>query len=169
MGALPLSKNRLQPSQVFSRFLNPQTSPDHSRSVVIHGLLPNAQGRIYHEEVSALKDFLAVCGGKVLVGHHLAFDRGMIDRALKRHGSGPLLNQGIDTAQLAKRLSPSGYWRPADAYALEVLARRYQIELSDRHTAVGDSYITAMLFLKLCSRLSERKGRGLTLDDLMSK
>ncbi len=167
IGAVKVKANRLNPSQVFSCFLRPEAARNSSNPVSIHGLIPDSGQRIYHEEADAIKDFLAFIGSDVLVAHHLGFDFGMINESLKRLRAGKLLNQGVDTVKISRRLSPAGYWSPQDAYTLDHLARRHNVPLSDRHTAVGDSYITAQLLMKLSSKLSARRGRSLVLDDLL--
>jgi DNA polymerase-3 subunit epsilon len=42
-------------------------------------------------------------------------------------------------------------------YSLDELCIRYGIEMDDRHTAAGDAFLTAQLFLKLL-KLAEKKG-----------
>jgi DNA polymerase III subunit epsilon len=44
-----------------------------------------------------------------------------------------------------------------EAYSLDRLCEKYQIELDDRHTAPGDAFLTAQLLLKLL-KLAEKKG-----------
>ncbi|MEM9836136.1 MAG: 3'-5' exonuclease [Bacteroidota bacterium] len=166
IGAVRVLNNRILVKQTFSCYLDPELARKKTDAVSIHGLLPGAEGRDYHTEIKALTAFLAWLGNDVLVAHHLTFDVSMINHSLLRNGAGKLQNVGIDTVDLAKQLNPTGYWTPDDAYTLDHLARRYRIPLSDRHTAVGDSYITAVLFLKLIHRLSERRGRGLRLEDI---
>jgi DNA polymerase-3 subunit epsilon len=42
-------------------------------------------------------------------------------------------------------------------YSLDVLCKRFDIVTKDRHTALGDAFLTALLFMKLI-RLFEKKG-----------
>ncbi|MEO0686899.1 MAG: 3'-5' exonuclease, partial [Cyanobacteria bacterium J06649_11] len=148
-------------------FLNPSEAKQKTDAVIIHGLLPDSDQRQYHEESEVLASFLEYLGNSVMVAHHLHFDVTMVNQSLARCGAGPLLNQGVDTAHLARRLQPSGYWSPNDVYTLDAQARRYKIPLADRHTAVGDSYITAVLFMKQIQKLEEIKNRKLILEDLL--
>ncbi|PHI20792.1 DNA polymerase III subunit epsilon [Lewinellaceae bacterium SD302] len=167
IGAVKVKANRLNPNLVFSRFLRPAAANNASNPVAIHGLIPDSDQRSYHGEAAVIRDFLQFVGSDVLVAHHLGFDQGMINQSLKRLGCGKMLNPAVDTAIIARRLSPAGYWSPQDTYTLDLLARRHNIPLSDRHTAVGDSYITAQLFMKLSGKLAARRGRKLMLDDLI--
>ncbi|MDX1327283.1 MAG: 3'-5' exonuclease, partial [Arenibacter sp.] len=40
--------------------------------------------------------------------------------------------------------------------SLDELAEKFDISRKDRHTAMGDAYITAIAFLKIKSRLKEK-------------
>jgi DNA polymerase-3 subunit epsilon len=77
----------------------------------------------------------------------------MIERALRRRVPAfRLYNRCIDTAHLAIRCDhpgPSAEMISYASYSLDALAQRFQIRSSDRHTAWGDSLITAQLLLKL--------------------
>ena len=44
-----------------------------------------------------------------------------------------------------------------DNYSLDDLADKFDISKKDRHTAMGDAYITAIAFLKILNKLSEKK------------
>jgi DNA polymerase-3 subunit epsilon len=65
-----------------------------------------------------------------------------------------LKNKVLDTGHLFQktRLDDS-----KAHFSLDELSKRFQIPMHDRHTASGDAYITALLFLKLIAKL---KGKG---------
>lgn len=82
----------------------------------------------------------------------------MIDQALKRHGMPKLKNQFLDTSALYKRtLIQSPLLPDQEQYSLDELAEKFDIPTKDRHTALGDAYITAIAFLKILGKL---KGKG---------
>ncbi len=166
LGALRVYGNSIHLAEKFEGYL--PTPPHHTPgdSVAIHGIIPNSRRYTYSDEPTLLAELLDYLGASIIVGHHIGFDLEMINRSLARHGAGPLQNRIIDTAQLAKRLRPAGYWTPEGEYSLDSLARRYRIPLSDRHTALGDCYITAVLWLKLLTRLAIKIGHDLHLRDL---
>ncbi len=166
VGALRVQGNAIRLGEKFEAYL--PTPPGHSMStaVSIHGIIPNSHRYTYVDEPRLLSDLLEYLGNAVIVGHHIGFDLEMINRTLQRNGAGPLRNPVIDTVNVAKRLRPSGYWSPQDDYSLDALARRYRIPLSDRHTALGDCYITGVLWLKLLTRLAVNLGRDLRLEDV---
>ncbi|HKK78702.1 MAG TPA: hypothetical protein VJ933_03695, partial [Phaeodactylibacter sp.] len=77
-----------------------------------------------------------------------------------------LKNKGVDTAVLARRLANHPQLAKRGAFGLDQLCQDYHIPMSDRHTAAGDAYITAILLMKMLRRLEKRGVR--TLGDLLS-
>ncbi|MCV6629958.1 MAG: 3'-5' exonuclease [Flavobacteriaceae bacterium] len=122
-------------------------------TVEIHGILK--AGRLDKvKEEEAIIQFLDYIKNAVLVAHHADFDVGMINLALKRMGLPKLKNKAIDTAFMYKESSfCKNQYSPIN---LDVLSKKFHIPKHDRHTASGDAYITAQLFLKLLKNL-ERK------------
>lgn len=166
VGALRVYGNSINLGEKFEAYLPTPAGFGRSEAVAIHGIIPNSLRYSYVDESTLLADLLEYLGNALLVGHHIGFDVAMLNQALRRHGAGPLLNQVVDTADVAKRLRPAGYWTPEHDFSLDALARRYRIPLSDRHTALGDCYITGVLWLKLLTRLATRVGRDLRLKDI---
>lgn len=166
LGAIRVKGNSILIHDHFEAYL---PTPSHLMAdspVNIHGIIPNSLRYKYDTEAGLLSRFLEFLGPEgIIVGHHIGFDVKMINLAMARHGAGRLLNRVIDTGLLAQRIQPVGYWTPPEKHSLDNLARRYRIPLSDRHTALGDAYITAVLWLKLVERLRIRVGRPLTVDD----
>ena len=136
-------------------YLQSDGSGEGAEAIPVHGILPNErQGNL--SEAEAIEKFLAFCRDGVLVGQHLSFDVAMINHALKRLGGGKLLNRQIDTMELARRVAgPELIYRPG-AFSLDGLCQQYHIPMSDRHTAAGDAYLTAILLMKLLARLEKR-------------
>ncbi len=157
IGAIKVKNNVLDVSSALSiNVLNEQIVTD-TKAVGIHGLIKTNQRGISSEE--AIKVFFEYIRSHTIVGHHLAFDHLMLEKLSKKHGGGPIINKRIDTSTLAKRLDdPHGqsHLNPND-YTLDQLSNRFNIATKARHTADGDAYITAILFLKLLDRL-EKKG-----------
>ncbi len=123
----------------------------------IHGILKDGN-TIQVSELAALKDFLVYVGNAVIIAHHAKFDITMINRALHRNGLPHLKNVVLDTSTLYKKtLIQSPLITKKEQYSLDELADKFDISKKDRHTAVGDAYITALLFLKILSKLREKK------------
>lgn len=109
-------------------------------------------------ELEALQQFLAFLGDSVIIAHHTLFDITMINRALERNELPLLTNLSLDTAILYKKtLIKSHLFERKDHYTLDDLADKFDISKKDRHTALGDAYITAIAFLKIVKKLKEKK------------
>ena len=166
IGALRIRSGVLRLEDQLEGYLENHSSRTDAAAVAIHGIIPNSRRYEYSTEEALLSKLVEYLGSAIIVGHHIGFDVEMINLELERLGAGPLRNRVVDTARLAQRLQPAGYWSPRDHYTLDSLARRYRIPLSDRHTALGDAFITGVLYLKLLAQLRVRLQRPVTLGDL---
>jgi len=120
--------------------------------ILKHGSIPKVS------EIEALKMLLSYIGNKTIIAHHAIFDINMINNALARHHLPALKNKYVDTSQLYKKtLLKSNLITKKEHYSLDELADKFNISKKDRHTAMGDAYITAILFLKILSKLKEKK------------
>ena len=118
--------------------------------------------------MEALELWLKYIGNAVIVAHHAFFDVNMINRALARNSLPPMKNQVLDTGILYKKtLIRSNLVYQKEKYSLDDLAVKFDISRKDRHTALGDSYITSIAFLKILSKLKEK--RNLSLKELVGK
>ncbi|QVY65696.1 PolC-type DNA polymerase III [Polaribacter sp. Q13] len=121
-------------------------------TVKIHGILK--QGTIHKvTEQEGIIQFLEHIKNAVLVAHHAAFDVAMINQALKRLNLPKLKNKVLDTGHLfvKSKLDTS-----KKHFSLNELSLRFNIPQHDRHTASGDAYITAILFVKLLCVLKKK-------------
>lgn len=128
-------------------------------SAPIHGLRKSGNETRLAES-DAIQKFLKFIENSVLVAHHLAFDVAMINAALNRLDLPKLKNKYIDTAQLFERVIPVN--RHPDNLGLDDLANFFNITLHDRHTANGDAYITALIFIKLYTNYIQHNGSRLS-------
>ncbi|MFG6685958.1 exonuclease domain-containing protein [Mariniflexile sp. HNIBRBA6329] len=125
-------------------------------TVEIHGLMKTgSQEKI--SELEAIKIFLSYIKDDVLIAHHANFDRCMINEMLLRHGLGKLKNKFIDTGVIYKKSIHIIYRQQDKSYSLDELCKELNVPMVDRHTATGDALITALVFLKIVSRLDKRK------------
>ncbi len=68
-----------------------------------------------------------------------------------------LKNKVFDTGYLhRKSLIHSPLVDVNKTYSLDELADKYDIPKKDRHTALGDAYITALLFLKISNHIKDK-------------
>ena len=100
-------------------------------------------------EAEAIKLLIEFIGNSVLVGHHIDFDVEMINAALERLDCGRLKNEALDVDIMHRKLHDIN----DKQFSLDELCAVYNIPKSDRNSSAEDAYKTALLFLKLKSRL----------------
>jgi DNA polymerase-3 subunit epsilon len=114
------------------------------------------------EEPRALELFLEYLKDGVIVGHHIGHDISAFDAALDRHWGVRLMNRSLDTMDLTLHLERDGAFAgrpPIRHFTLDALCEMFGVIPYDRHTAAGDAFITAQVFLRLL-RLAGRVGRA---------
>lgn len=100
-------------------------------------------------EADAIKSFIEFIGNSVLVGHQIDFDVEMINAALEKLECGRLKNEALDIDMMHSKLNEI----TDKEFTLEQLSEIYKIPQNDRKSSTEDAYKTALLFLKLKSRL----------------
>lgn len=155
-GAVKISELKIQIPTAVEWY--PKSENTAGKAAQIHGLV-GISDQIPIDEF--LRRLLPYIGNSIIVGHHIGFDLEIISKELKAFGINQLPNAVIDTLNLAIRLE---YGPSADHnrinlsdYGLDALCRRNEIEMDDRHTAGGDAFLTAQLFLKLL-KTAEKRG-----------
>jgi len=129
-------------------------------SVTVHGITRD-EARAGMDEPEALLAFLQYLRDGVIVGHHIGFDVQMMSRACEQHFGIGIRNRSLDTMDLTLHLQDSGAFAGRAAiteFSLDSLCDLFGVEPRDRHTAGGDAFITAQIFLRLL-RLSRRQQR----------
>lgn len=155
IGALVLQNGVIPINESLEIFIQ-QEHYDES-SAKIHGILKECVIE-RPSELQALQEFLSFLGDAIIIAHHTVFDITMINKALERNGLPELKNKTLDTAVLYKKtLLISNLLERKEAYSLDELADKFDISKKDRHTAMGDAYITAIAFLKILKKLREKK------------
>ncbi|MEZ4837639.1 3'-5' exonuclease [Flavobacterium sp.] len=118
-------------------------------TVHIHGILKEGKEEKI-VEAEAIIRFLEFVKNATLVGHNVSFDIEMINQALKRLEVGKLKNESMDTDAMYQKYK--GLQEDQHS-SLDELCKNLKVEKSERHTASGDAFITALVFLKLKKRL----------------
>lgn len=155
IGALKITEQTIVIKHGFEVYIEQEIYGKESAK--IHGILKN-EAIVKVSEFEALKIFLNYLGNKIIIAHHALFDINMINAVLARHQLPPLKNKYIDTSNLYKKtILKSNLITRKEQYSLDELADKFNISKKDRHTAMGDAYITALLFLKIISKLKEKK------------
>lgn len=154
IGAIVLQNGTINLQNSFEHYID-QEHFDKS-SVQIHGIM-RSDILDHKSEIQVLQLFLDYLGDSIIIGHHTKFDVTMINNALERNGLDKLTNKSLDTAVLYKKtLIKSNLLERKDHYSLDDLADKFDISKKDRHTAMGDAYITAIAFLKILKKLKEK-------------
>lgn len=120
----------------------PELAPDKA-NILVHGIGVGAQ-RAGVDPAAALQAFIDFAGDAPLVAFHAAFDRALIERALRGVLGRKLPNAWLDLADLAPVLRPK-----EKAKALDEWLALYGLTVAVRHQAAADTLATAELFQKL--------------------
>lgn len=154
IGALTLKNWRIDIKNSFEIYIHQENYKQETAK--IHGILKQGKKERLTES-ETLELWLKYIGNAILVAHHAFFDVNMINAALARNSLPPMKNRVLDTGVLYKKtLIRSNLLQKKEQYSLDELAVKFDISRKDRHTALGDSYITAISFLKIVSKLKEK-------------
>ena len=131
---------------------------DATGAEIIHEILPD-ESNAGVDIKSVLPLFLEKAKGAVMIGHCLKYDLDMINRELKDHFDYELKRPYIDTLTLANRVYAGkdvyGNIHQKN-YSLTHLCEKLDIEITARHDALEDAYLTALVFLKMASDLNTK-------------
>jgi len=133
----------------------------NASSVTVHGITRD-EAREGMEEPEALASFLPWLRDSVIVGHHIKHDIDTLNAGFERHFGFHLLNASLDTMDLTLHLERDGAFKGQPEitdFSLDGLCRRFGVRPHDRHTAAGDAFLTAQVFLRLLA-LAGRCGRN---------
>ncbi len=150
IGGVRMHGARLFRSETIDQLVEPGQSIPR-RSTAIHGITDTmvAEAGPFDRHWSCLE---ALMRGTVLVGHNIAFDIAQLRSATSRYGIVWRPPFSLDTLLLVAALEPG-----ASGYDLEAVAERFDVSIHGRHTALGDSLVTAEIYARLIPRLAERK------------
>lgn len=130
----------------------------NSAAATVHGELSEHSHEFDIHQ--ALPEILSFLSNHIIVGHHVSFDISKLNQLFQSHHPGfKLKNQLLDTMTLMKRTDPVRYERTVagkDGMQLDVLCEAFGILVENRHTALGDAFLTAQLFQKLLVKLEAR-------------
>jgi DNA polymerase-3 subunit epsilon len=123
----------------------------NTSAVTVHGVTRD-ESRRGIEETEALEMFLDYLKDGVIVGHHIGHDVATFNAAYERHWGLQMSNRSLDTMDLTLHLERAGAFlgRPRiREFTLDALCDMFGVIPHDRHTAGGDAFITAQVFLRL--------------------
>jgi len=154
IAGIPASNYRMQLAGSLDFLLEQKALPG-KQSIPIHGILPGTR-RATQTLSSVLPQLLDVLQNRIIVGHHIRFDIAMLNQQVKQLTGGTLKNEWLDTANLARRLPPFRGKPAAQSIALDDLYTVYGLRPHDRHTAAGDSFLTAQIFFRQLKALEQQ-------------
>lgn len=155
IAAVRIVNGRILTGESFNQLVNPKRSIP-PESIKFHGVTDDmVVDQPFVEQV--LPKFRAYVSGAVMIAHNAAFDLKFLK--MKERAAGVRFDAPVlDTMLLSRMLQGDD-----GAHTLDGIAERLGIEVIDRHTALGDSLVTAAVFLRMVEMLKER---GInTLDD----
>ncbi|MEJ6602186.1 MAG: 3'-5' exonuclease [Verrucomicrobiia bacterium] len=166
MGAITVKAGEILLEDQFEAMLHVS---HNTSSVLVHGITAEEAAEAGVTEPEALRGFLDYLGNAVIVGHHIGFDVEVIQHACQRSFGIDFPNHWIDTMEVTLHLEDAGVFEaiataagvtlpPFQDFSLDGLCQQFHIDPHDRHTASGDAFITAQIFLKLL-RLAKHQGR----------
>lgn len=147
IGAARIVNNRLLSKEKFDQLIDPQRKLPRE-SIKIHGITPEmVAGQPTIDKI--LPVFHSFCKDTILVAHNAAFDMRMLQ--IKADSTGVhFINPVLDTLLLAAVV-----WPAQTRHGLEIISARLGIDITGRHTALGDAIATGEVFLKLIPLLNQ--------------
>jgi CBS domain-containing protein len=154
LGAVKIKRGSIDESQTFQQLINPD-EPIPAASTEIHGIrdedVMNAEPFI-----SVKSDFDSWSADTVLIGYASGFDLAMLKREHQLAGVDWVVPRTLDVRYLVNLVAPN-----LPDFSLDTIAAWLQVEVHDRHSALGDSLATANIFLALLPHLRKRGIRTL--------
>jgi DNA polymerase-3 subunit epsilon len=148
IGAVRIVNNRLLRDDRFEQLVNPKR-PLRWESVQIHGIRDEMLADQPTIE-AVLPQFHKYAENTIMVAHNAAFDMRMLQ--IKEATTGiRFINPVLDTMLLSAVVHPA-----QDNHNLMTIAQRLGIDVTGRHTAIGDALATAKMFLKLLPLLAKK-------------
>ena len=157
IGAVAVHGNEILLEDAFDALLQ---IDENTPAVTVHGITRD-ETRGGLDEAVALERFLEYVRDGVIVGHHIGHDIGTLDAGYERWWDFRTMNRSLDTMDLTLHLERDGAFAgrpPIRHFTLDSLCDMFGVVPHDRHTAGGDAFLTAQVFLRLL-RLAARHGR----------
>jgi len=154
LGGVEVSNYSIDLSHVLDQRYEHQTKAE---AATVHGELGKAG---HKSEEQNFRELLEYVSNKIIIGHQVSFDIGKINQSIAAKYPGfKLANKTLDTFQLMMRLDRQRYERQVgggNALQLDEICKEFGISVENRHTALGDAYMTAQVLLFILARLEAR-------------
>lgn len=146
IAAVRLVGGQLQPEAAFRRLVRP-SEPIPRLATEIHGI-DEAAVADAPAFAGVWPELAAFIGDAVVIGHAIGFDLAVLKRECERAAIAWAPPRTLDTRLLAEVAG-----RDLAGYSLESLAAWLGVEITDRHSALGDALACARIFLALLPQL----------------
>lgn len=148
IGAVRVTNGRIVTGETFKQLVDPGMKIPKA-SIRFHGITDkDVKGQ--PDAKTVLPQFHRFCGTAALIAHNAAFDMKFL--ALKEKAAGVTFkNPVLDILLLSAFLHDH-----TGDHSLQTSAERLGIEVSDRHTALGDAITTAHIYLAMLDPLESR-------------
>ncbi|SDK24219.1 PolC-type DNA polymerase III [Lacicoccus qingdaonensis] len=97
-----------------------------------------------------ITEFKEWVGDAIFVAHNASFDMGFIEAAYQKENLGSYENGVIDTLELSRTVNTD-----FKKHGLNILAKKYNVELTQHHRAIYDAEATAYIFIKMLYQLKQ--------------
>lgn len=150
VGAVLCHGRRLYRASVLDRLVDPGRAIP-ARATAVHGI---DQAMVAGQPTigQVLPELREMVSGRVVIGHQIGFDLALLHHAARRAGQDWPPPPRLDILLLSAALAPDEI-----GHEIDDQAARVGINISGRHTALGDALVTAELWLRLIPQL-ERAG-----------
>ena len=149
LAGVRLSGGKLAGDNSFRQLLRPAGELIPAETTRIHGIddAMVAESPLFAD---VWPDFKAFLGKAVVIGHTVGFDLAVLKRECDLAGLPWKRPRTLDTRLLAQIAAPE-----LAGYTLETLAAWLDVDVADRHSALGDAKTTARVFLALVPKLRD--------------
>ena len=147
IGAVRIVNSRIVTGETFEQLINPRKAIPR-KSIKFHGITDKDVNGMPSADL-VLPRFHRFIGRSVLVAHNAAFDMKFLQMKEKESGvsfTSPVLDVLLLSAFLHDH---------AEDHSLDATAQRLGVDVSGRHTALGDAMTTARIFLAMLDPLHE--------------
>ena len=152
VGAVRIRQGKLVANERFDVLVNPQI-PIPPATVAVHHIDDaKVAGSPIFDDIR--QDLEAFVDGAIIIGHSIGFDLAILRREYQRADEAWRQPRSLDTrllAQIANHNLPD--------FSLDMIASWLGVDVTDRHTAVGDALATAAVFLSLIPKLRNEEIR----------
>jgi DNA polymerase-3 subunit epsilon len=147
IGAVRVVNSHILRDEHFDQLVNPGRGVPFE-SIKFHGIKPEMLAN-QPSIGKVLPNFKRFVQDTVLVGHNAAFDMKML-QVKEKSTSIKFINPVLDTMLLSSVVHPAH-----ENHSLEAIAERLGVNITGRHTALGDAIATGELFVKLVPLLAK--------------